>query len=65
MVLKLHNPRLGGNPIKKQKPKAQEIEHSLRSYQRRRAELQEESDMLGADMEAIRKAFFTPLKVIE
>lgn len=40
-----------------------EIELPRRSYQPSRAELREEIDMPGADMETIQNAFFRPVKV--
>ena len=49
--------------MKKQKPKAREIETPSRSDQPSRAELWEAFDLAGADTETVREASFTPIKV--
>ncbi len=47
-----------------QKPREIELP-SRKDYQPSRAELREEFDMLEADIETVRKAFFQPVKVVE
>lgn len=46
-------------------PKRREIAMPPRSYQPSRAELREEYDMPGVDLETVRDAFFTPVTVTE
>ena len=45
--------------------KRREIAMPPRSYQPSRAELREEYDMPGADLETVREAFFTPVQINE
>ena len=51
---------------KKEQTSPQEITLlSRKDYQPSRAELREEFDMPGVDIETVRKAFFQPVKVVE
>ena len=57
----------GGKPMsnRAKQPKRREIAMRALSYQPSRAELREEYDMPEADMETVRKAFFTPVEINE
>ena len=44
-------------------PAAREIDMPLRDYQPSKAEREEECNMPDADLEAVRRAFFRPIRV--
>ena len=53
-------------PSKRREPPVpREIDMPPRDYQPSKAEREEECDMLGADLETVRRAFFRPVRVRE
>ena len=51
--------------MKQRGQQAREIESTQRTCQPSRAEVREESDMPGTDMERVREEFFTPIPTRE